>query len=47
MPSNTLCGAILVEPSGEWIVERARYMTLEIVAQLSDDPFVTLSPMAA
>ena len=42
-----LVGAILLEQSDEWAVQRARYMTLESVAQLSDDPLVTLPPMAA
>lgn len=42
-----LVGTILLEQSDEWAVQRARYMTLESVAQLSDDPLVTLPPMAA
>ena len=42
-----LVGAILLEQNDEWAVQRARYMTLESVAQLSDDPLVTLPPMAA
>ncbi len=42
-----LVGAILLEQNDEWAVQRARYMTLESVAQLSDDPIVTLPPMAA
>ncbi len=42
-----LVGAILLEQSDEWAVQRARYITLESVAQLSDDPLVTLPPMAA
>jgi putative transposase len=42
-----LVGAILLEQNDEWAVQRARYMTLESVAQLSDDPLVTLPPLAA
>jgi putative transposase len=31
----------------EWAVQRARYMSLETVAPLSDDPFVSLPIVAA
>jgi transposase-like protein len=37
-----LVGAILLEQNDEWAVERARYMTLETIAPLSDDPIVNL-----
>jgi putative transposase len=37
-----LVGAILLEPNDEWAVQRARYMTLETIAPLSDDPAVSL-----
>jgi putative transposase len=42
-----LVGAILLEQNDEWAVQRARYMTLESVSELSDDPIVTLPTMAA
>lgn len=38
-----LVGAILMEQSEEWAVQRARYMTLETMAPMSDDPIVMLS----
>src|SRR3982074_647600 len=33
-----LVGAILLEHNDEWAVQRARYMTLETIAPLSEDP---------
>ena len=41
-----LVGAILLEQNDEWAVQRARYMTLETIAPLGDDPNVIL-PVAA
>lgn len=42
-----LVGAILLEQNDEWAVQRARYMTLETIAPLSDDPIVGLPAAAA
>jgi putative transposase len=42
-----LVGAILLEQNDEWAVQRARYMTLETMAPLSDNPFVKLPAVAA
>src|SRR5215831_11801163 len=42
-----LVGAILLEQNDEWAVQRARYMTLETIAPLSDDPIVSLPALAA
>ena len=42
-----LIGAILLEQSDEWAVQRARYMTLETIAPLSDDPIVGLPAVAS
>ena len=38
-----LVGAILLEQNDEWAVQRSRYMTLETLAPLSDDPLVSMS----
>ncbi|PDS33772.1 hypothetical protein CO665_34475, partial [Rhizobium anhuiense] len=37
-----LVGALLLEQNDEWAVQRARYMTLETMAQMSDDPQISL-----
>jgi len=42
-----LVGAILLEQNDEWAVQRARYMTLETMAPLSEDPIFKLPAMAA
>jgi len=42
-----LVGAILLEQNDEWAVQRARYMTLETMAPLSEDPIFTLPAVAA
>jgi putative transposase len=41
-----LVGALLMEQNDEWAVQRARYMTLETIAPLSDDPIVMLPAVA-
>ena len=42
-----LIGALLLEQNDQWAVQRARYMTLETIAPLGDDPLVSLPPLAA
>jgi len=42
-----LVGAILLEQNDEWAVQRARYMTLETIAPLSDDALVSLPAIPA
>jgi putative transposase len=42
-----LVGAILLEQNDEWTVQRARYMSLETIAPLSNDPIVMLSAVPA
>ena len=37
-----LVGAILLEQNDEWAVQRSRYMTLETIATMSDDPLISL-----
>jgi len=41
-----LVGALLLEQNDEWAVQRARYMTLETMAQMSDDPQISLPAVA-
>jgi transposase-like protein len=41
-----LVGAMLLEQNDEWAVQRARYMTLETMAALSDDAIVSLPVVA-
>lgn len=42
-----LIGALLLEQNDEWAVQRARYMSLETIAPLSDDPIVSLPVVTA
>lgn len=41
-----LVGALLLEQNDEWAVQRARYMTLETMASMSDDPQISLPTVA-
>jgi putative transposase len=41
-----LVGVLLLEQNDEWAVRRARYMTLETIAPLRDDPTVNLPAIA-
>ena len=42
-----LIGAILIEQNDEWAVQRARYMTLEKLTAITDDPLIKLPTAAA
>ncbi|MBU6499329.1 MAG: IS256 family transposase [Rhodospirillales bacterium] len=42
-----LIGALLLEQNDEWAVQRARYMSLETIAPLSDDLAISLPALAA
>ncbi|NNM88158.1 MAG: IS256 family transposase [Phycisphaerae bacterium] len=42
-----LVGAILLEQNDEWAVQRGRYMTLETIAGLCDEPVIKLPAVAA
>ena len=41
-----LVGAILLEQNDEWAVQRCRYMTLESIAPIGDDPLISLPNLA-
>ena len=45
--SIRLVGAILLEQNDEWALQRARYMTLETIAPIGDDPAVSLPAFAS
>jgi len=47
LPSPVWSATILVEQNDEWAVQRARYMTLETIAPLSEDPIFKLPAVAA
>nr|WP_260687577.1 hypothetical protein [Rhizobium laguerreae] len=37
-----LVGALLLAQNDEWAVQRSRYITLETIATMSDDPLINL-----
>jgi len=41
-----LVGAILLEQNDEWAVQRGRYMTLQTIGQMGDDPLISLPAVA-
>jgi putative transposase len=42
-----LVGALMLETNDEWAVQRARYMTLETIAPMGDDPVISLPAVAS
>ena len=42
-----LIGALLLEQNDEWVVQRARIMTLETIAPLGDDLAVSMPALTA
>lgn len=40
-----LLGALLLEQNDEWAGQRSRYITLESVVPIADDPLVSLPAM--
>ena len=43
---DRLVGALLLEQNEEWAVQCARYMTLETIAAVGDDPIISLPAVA-
>ena len=43
--TTRLVGALVLEQNDEWAVQRARYMSLETIAQTADDAAVSLADM--
>ena len=41
-----LVGALLLEQNDEWAIQHARYMPLEPISQMSDEPLVNLPVVA-
>lgn len=46
-PTRHALAALLLEQRDEWAVQRARYMTLEIIAPVGDDPIIKLPATTA
>jgi hypothetical protein len=44
--ARRLVRALLLEQNVEWAVQRSRYLTVETIAQMSDDQIISL-PVAA
>lgn len=42
-----LVGVLLLEQNDEWAVQRARYMTLETIAQMGEDAVISLPAVAS
>ncbi|WP_257625715.1 transposase [Rhizobium sp. L51/94] len=42
MPSSDWSVPLLLEQNDEWVVQRSRYMSLETIATMSDDPLISL-----
>ena len=49
LPANepAVANVILLEQNDEWAMQRARYMSLETIAPISDDPVVSLPALAS
>jgi putative transposase len=43
---HRLVGTLLLEQNDEWAVQRARHMTLETIAPMSNDPIVRMPALA-
>lgn len=44
--AQLVAGDRLLEQNDEWAVQRARYMTLETISLMSDDPLISLPAVA-
>jgi putative transposase len=46
LDSRRLIGTLSLEQNDEWAVQRARHMTLETIAPMSDDPIGGMPALA-